>query len=382
MASPLVFSKGEMKKRVARAQALMKRQKLDAMFLTGEEDFQYFTGVSGTICLHYSTTRPAAVIVPSEGDPIAIVGTASETPVKSAVKDVRTYNTTTGVPLEIYTKALKDVGLANKRVGLEEGLEMRIGQPLGEVLGLMRALSGIKFVDVAPLIWEMRMTKSREELELMKSAAKVTARARQKTFDECRVGDTQREIAGMFSKFMLRYGADRVAFVHVATNEPVNLTQFHSERPIRKGDMLYIDGGAYVRTHCIDYPRLGTVGKASDKQVRNHKAIRKACSRMAEAVRPNATCRDVWSVGNKAIKDAGFVSFDVGRYGHGQGMLATEPPSISAGDRTLLKPGMVLGVEPFSSLGDTPIIWEDVYVVTHEGSERLTFETSELRVVN
>ena len=191
MASPLVFSKREMKNRVAKAQALMRRQKLDAMFVTGEEDFQYFTGVSGTICLHYSTTRPAAVVVPSEGDPIAIVGTASENPVKSALKDVRTYNSTTGVPIELYTKALKDAGLTNKRVGLEEGLETRIGQPIGELFALFRALPGVSFIDTSALIWELRMTKSTEELDLMKQAAVATGKARQKTFDRCREGDTQ-----------------------------------------------------------------------------------------------------------------------------------------------------------------------------------------------
>jgi len=376
-----VFSKREMKNRVAKAQALMKRQNIDAMFMTGEENFQYFTGVSGTICLHYSTTRPAAVVVPSEGDPIAIVGTASENPVKSAVKDVRTYNSTTGVPVKLYAKVLKDAGLSNKRVGLEEGLETRIGQPLNELFALLRTLSDVSFVDAAPLIWELRTTKSREELELMRRAATITAKARQKTFDRCRAGDTQRDIARRFGELMLHYGADRVAFVHVATREPVNLTQFHSERPIRKGEMVYIDGGAYLRTHCIDYPRLGTVGKPSAKQVSNHEAIRNACARMAEVVRPGIACREIWKVGHKAIKDAGFASFDVGRLGHGQGMLATEPPSISSEDETILKPGMVLGVEPFSMLGDTPIIWEDVYAVAEGGSERLTLEAADLRVI-
>lgn len=359
----------------------MKQREIDALFITGEENFQYFTGVSGTICLHYSTTRPAAVVVPVEGNPIAIVGTASEVAVRSAVKDVRTYNSTTGVPVKLYVKALKEAGLANRRVGVEEGLETRIGQPLSELLALFKALPDVSFVDAASLIWDLRVTKSSEELDLMKRAAAITAKARQKTFDECSAGDTQREIARMFGEQMLRDGADRIAFVHVATKEPVNLTQFHSERPIRKGDLVYIDGGAYVRTHCIDYPRLGTVGTPTRKQIASHQAIRKACGKMSEVLRPGIECRRVWKVGHDAIKEAGFATFDVGRLGHGQGMLATEPPSFSAEDTTVLRPGMVLGVEPFSMLGDTPIIWEDVYCVTEDGSEKLTQENADLRVI-
>jgi Xaa-Pro aminopeptidase len=32
--------------------------------------------------------------------------------------------------------------------------------------------------------------------------------------------------------------------------------------------------------------------------------------------------------------------------GHGQGILLTEPPSISPLDNTILKPGMVINTEP------------------------------------
>jgi Xaa-Pro aminopeptidase len=370
-----------MKNRLTRAQTLVRKHDLDAILISGEENFQYFIGVSGTICLHYSTTRPAVVVVPAEGAPIAIVGTATESVVKSAVKDVRTYNTTTGVPPELYVDALKDAGLSRRRVGLEEGLEMRIGQPLGDLLTLFRMLPEVSFVDVASLIWELRMAKSKEELELMKKAAVITGKARQKMFDGCHEGMTYREIARLFGELMLHYGADRVAFVHVGTEEPLNLTQFHPDTPITKGEMLYVDGGAYVRSHTIDYPRMGTVGKPSDKQVRNHEAIRRVCKKMVEAVKPGNTCREVWKVGHDAIKDAGFATLDVGRLGHGQGMLSTEPPSVSSGDKTVLKPGMVIGVEPFSTLGNVPLIWEDVYAVTEDEHERLTFESDELRVI-
>jgi Xaa-Pro aminopeptidase len=225
------------------------------------------------------------------------------------------------------------------------------------------------------------MVKSAEEIRLMKEVAEVTAKARQETFQLCREGWTLREVARTFGMLMLTYGADRVAFVHAATREPVNLTQFHSDTPIRKGEMLYLDGGAYIRSHTIDYPRLATVGRASPRQASAHAAIRKVCGRMVERVKAGVSCREVWKVGHEAVRDAGFATFDVGRFGHGQGMLSTEPPSVSAQDETVLEPGMVLGIEPFTMLGETPVIWEDVYAVTDDGAELLTCEESELREI-
>ncbi len=57
------------------------------------------------------------------------------------------------------------------------------------------------------------------------------------------------------------------------------------------------------------------------------------------------------------------------------------PPSISETDRTVIKPGMVLGIEPFTSRGNLPIIWEDVYAMGGSENERLTQETHALREI-
>jgi Xaa-Pro aminopeptidase len=69
------------------------------------------------------------------------------------------------------------------------------------------------------------------------------------------------------------------------------------------------------------------------------------------------------------------------RFGHGQGMLITEPPSINPRDDTVLEPGMVLSTEPGVRLGDVQFLWEDVHVVTEDGHEQLTTETDELREI-
>ncbi|MEM2057127.1 MAG: Xaa-Pro peptidase family protein [Thermoproteota archaeon] len=377
-----VFSRSEIARRLNSAQALMKRNNIDALLITNEENFQYFTGLSGTICLHYSNARPAILVIPSEGEPIAIVGSATEDVVKEAVKDVRSYTSTMGIPTELYVSALKDADLRAKRVGIEEGLEMRLGIPVGELLKLMKALPEVEFIDIAPLIWELRMIKSREEQDYMRKAAEVTGIARQKVFDLFQKDMTHRQVARLFSKLMLEEGADRIAFVHVGCKEPLNHTQFHLDVSFNDGDILYLDGGCYVRMHTIDYPRLAVVGKASEEMRKYHKVLVDISRKMADFIRPGITTFDVWKRGYDLIKEAGFRPFDVGRMGHGQGMLPTEPPSVSSEDRTILKPGMVISTEPlFKSGKDIIMIWEDVHVVTEDGHEQITLETEELREV-
>jgi Xaa-Pro aminopeptidase len=380
----LVFSDAEMRNRVARAQDLIKKEKFDALLISGEDNFQYFTGISGTLCLHASHSRPAVVVVPDDGSSIAVVGNLFEDLMRlSAVGDVRTYQSTTGVPVELYVSALKDAGLTNKKIGIEQGLETRLGQPLGELMGVLKALPDVTFADASSLIWQLRMVKSSEEVDLMKKAAEITGKARQKTFDQIKDGMTHREIARLFSKLMFEYGADRVGFIHVGTKHiPVNHTQLHSDIRVSKGDAIYLDGGAYVRTHTIDFPRIAVLGKATEELEKSHESIRKVSVRMANFMKPGISCSELWKVGQDAMKEVGMGFHTIGRTGHGQGILVTEPPSVAPHDRTILKRGMVVSTEPTTRVGEMWMFWEDVHVVTEDGHEQISLETDVLREID
>ena len=142
-----------------------------------------------------------------------------------------------------------------------------------------------------------------------------------------------------------------------------------------------MDGGTYVHTYTCDYARLAVVGRPTSEQERIHKAIRKTNRRMAEILRPGLTCADIFRVGAKVLKDEGLVSMlskVAGRMGHGQGILITEPPSITASDETVLKPGMVVSTEPGApKTAGGEFTWEDVHVITEDGARQLTTESEE-----
>ena len=64
---------------------------------------------------------------------------------------------------------------------------------------------------------------------------------------------------------------------------------------------------------------------------------------------------------------------NVGRSGHGLGMHLTEPPSNMPGDRTPLKPGMVMTIEPGMEYAPGKmIVHEENLVITEDGCELLT----------
>jgi Xaa-Pro aminopeptidase len=382
-----MFSRAEMDRRYAGARELMAARGIDALLITGEENFQYFTGASASLALHYSNTRPSALILSLERDPIIVTQSKHYIVAATYITDFREYVDLLDFPHELVVETLHGVGLRHRKVGAELGQEQRMGLPVGAYLKVVASLPEIEFVDAADIVIRLRMVKSAEELRYMRKAAEITGRARQRLFDEhIQPGMTERDVARTMRRLILEEGGDRTSFVHLQLDLPGCKNQFHYERPLRKGTVLAVDSGAYVWMYTVDYPRMATLGPATDPQRRAHRTVLEVNQRMTDALRPGVRCSELHRLAVQAIEKAGAAldqpeKLSRGRMGHGQGMLVTEPPSITPADHTVLEPGMVISTEPGLRMGDVHFLWEDVHVITEDGHEQLTLETPELREI-
>lgn len=371
------FSKEDIGKRHERARAMMAARGLDALLVTNEENFQYFTGATGSLALHYSSTRPAVLVFPLVGEPIAIVGAmiVDTIHMSTYISDARGYTDVLFFPMNMVVDAIEALGTRVRRVGVELGMEQRMGVPVGDYLQLVGSLPEVHFEDAADIFVKLRMVKTPEEVEYMRQAAAITGRARQRLFREVVPGMTERDVVRRLRALILDEGGDRTSFVHLTADLPVSQTQFHLDRPLKRGGLLYIDAGAYVRNYTIDYARFATLGPANSEQIRGHSVLLEANRRMTEALRPGLTCAEVHEIGAEVIEESGFEVAPVGRMGHGQGIQLTEPPSVSPDDQTVLEEGMIISTEPEVGLN---LLWEDVHVITADGSEQLTLEPVDL----
>ena len=68
---------------------------------------------------------------------------------------------------------------------------------------------------------------------------------------------------------------------------------------------------------------------------------------------------------------AGSLGNDVGRLGHGLGMQLTEWPSNTSFDDTVLRPGMVITLEPSMSFTPDCVMVHEENIVIREGEPRL-----------
>ena len=137
---------------------------------------------------------------------------------------------------------------------------------------------------------------------------------------------------------------------------------------------MFIDSGLTFDAYFCDFDRNFAFGHIDDDARRAHDAVWHATQAGIDAARPGITAEDLWLAQNRVLQAAGArAGNDVGRSGHGLGMHLTEPPSNMRGDKTELKAGMVMTIEP--GLEYAPgknIVHEENLVITEDGCELLT----------
>src|SRR5215831_12350118 len=126
------FPASEYQSRFARLRAELEKRELDAVLVTAKENVLYFSGLE-TVGWD-SKHRPVGCILPrDDAHPIMVVAEslASVADVTSWVDDVRLWGgfKRTGIPQDPVVgiaDAIKDLGLARGRIGMEMGYGTRI----------------------------------------------------------------------------------------------------------------------------------------------------------------------------------------------------------------------------------------------------------------
>lgn len=164
----------------------------------------------------------------------------------------------------------------------------------------------------------------------------------------------------------------------VSVNEEV-VHGFPSERKLKEGDIVSLDFGVFLDGYYGDAALTEPVGRVSPVAERLIQITRESLFRGLEQARPGNRLGDISSAVQQYVEGH---HFSVVRQfvGHGIGKALHEDPQIpNFGDRgrgILLKPGMVLAVEPMVNAGGYEVeIKEDGWTaVTKDRSLSAHFE--------
>lgn len=370
------FTPEEYRRRTQALQAGMQAADLSALLLTTDADIRYVTGFLTRFW--ESPTRPWFVLVPAASEPVAVIPLAGE-PLMSRtwVKDIRTWRAPDleddGVSLLADT--IRTLVGGRGRIGLPMGHETHLRMPVLDFERLKAKIAPLAFADATDVVRRVREVKSEAEVEKIRTICSIGGRAFEHVPEFARQGRGLDAVFRDFQVACLQEGADWVPYVAGGAG-PGGYTDVISPatpQPLAAGDVLMLDTGAIRDGYFCDFDRNFAVGRADDAVRRAHHTLYAATEAGFSAARPGATAADLYHAMQQVIAKAGWAGAEGGRLGHGLGLQLTEWPSFIPSDRTPLKEGMVLTLEP--GLEVTPgriMVHEENIVLRANGAELLT----------
>lgn len=262
-----------------------------------------------------------------------------------------------------------------------------------------------EIVSLEHLLHEMRLFKSRSEIETMRHAAEISAAAHCRAMRACRPGMPEYQLEAELSHEFIRRGARSHAYPPIIGGG-ANACILHytdNDAVLADGDLVLIDAGAEYRGYAADITRTFPVnGRFSPAQRAIYELVLAAQHAAIAKVQPGNHWNDPHDAAVRVltqglvrlgllkgevralIRNRAYQRFFMHRTGHWLGMDVHDVGDYKIGDSwRLLEPGMVLTVEPglyipAGSKGVAKKWWnigvriEDDVLVTRTGNEVLT----------
>ena len=325
--------------RAGRLRALLGREGLDALLVTGAVNRRWlsgFSGSAGTLLVAAGSARLATDFRYWEQ-------AQAEAP---AFELVREGDRGTGPPLGLLQ------GLGGRRVGFEPaGITVAGHDEWQRAIAALPDAERPRLLPAPGLVEELRLVKEPGEIAALERAAALTDACLEHAVGLALPGTTERAVARAIQDYALDHGADGLSFDSIVAAGPHAARPHARPRdvPLERGQPLVLDLGATVAGYCSDLTRtvvVGGAGAADGTFRRVYGAVLAAQRRALERIEAGMTGAEAHAIAASAIAGAGYgESFGHG-LGHGVGAEVHESPRLRPASDHVLADGQVMTVEP------------------------------------
>jgi len=366
----MTFPYSEFQRRLGELRQRIAERHLDAVVITDPENITYLTDYQTT---GYSFFQ--ALVVPLEKEPFMITRALEESNVfaRTWVEVTRPYPDT-GDAIQMLVDALREFGLADKRIGYERNSYFF---PAYQQDCIHTSLKDGKLLDCFGIVEEGRICKSAVELEVMQRAAIATEAGMKAGIEACRAGITENEIGAAISSAMFRAGGETPAVMPYVTSGPrtmIGHATFEG-RVVQPGEHVFLEvGGCYRRYHTA-MMRTVLLGEMTDAMHEAQEIMKRALNAIHNMVQPGMTVSDVDNLVRNIITDNNVGGRLITRSGYSIGIAF--PPSwdegyiisLKQGNSAILKEGMTFHMIPWmwGVEGNKTCGISDTIVITDEG---------------
>ncbi len=240
--------------------------------------------------------------------------------------------------------------------------------------GLKMKGSGIEWIGIENPFKYVRSLKSREEIDTIREAVKITDEVYKRLMDTIGEGMREKDIRRKIVDEFLGKGAEGESFPSIVAFGPNSAIPHWttSDTPVGKGPLL-IDMGMVWKGYCSDFTRTLYIGKPDEEFNRVYTIVRDAHLKAVDKVKEGVKVGDVDRVAREYIEKKGYGEFFVHSTGHGIGVEIHEYPRVyykGKDAKDILKEGMVFTIEPGIYLpGKFGVRLENIVVVERDGVE-------------
>lgn len=349
--------------------ALPARKSLDAVIAMSPENFAYASGAYiSTVRL--IRPRHAYAVIPAKGEPFNIVCSIEESLTRSEswIPDVRTYTEFAEVPVEVLARELKKQGLDKGKLGIDLDY-----LPASAYADLRAALPGAEFVNTTEIVSEIRAIKSDSEITLLETTTKQTHRAVLDAMAASKLGDSEADMAQKIANNIINYGADGTLFMAFASGARTAHPHTTAQPDVfpKPGEIIRFDVGGTYGAFASDFARTYSAGDPTAEQKQVHAALVRIQRETIEAMKPGVSSEDLFHLCKDLYPKHGL-NFTMPHIGHSFGVELHENPMIRPGDKTPLKAGMIINIEPMVKHATGTYHTEDLVLVTESGYRLLT----------
>jgi Xaa-Pro dipeptidase len=378
------FPQHELDKRVGRVRQALFDNGLDGIIIAVPESIYYLTGLD-----HWGFFAAHALVVNANGEMALSCRAMERITIENQVANAKFYGHKDHEELSDYVhQAMKDMGLAGGRVGLEKRSLFLTARHAERIQG---DKLGIQWSDASGIVDDIRLIKSPLEMDYTRKAAYAADLGTLAAVDAVRDGASDYEVAAAYHSRMILEGSEYPGFgpfIRPTSRLGEEHTTWRGEI-FRNGDAVLLETCAAYRKYQSPMGRIVYVGKPPKGADKSAELAIRGMKAVCGALKPGARAGDAYDAWHEVAASAGLVDYHRHHCGYLVGI--GFPPSWTGGSMvTSLFPkstrkievGMVVHAHSwFTNTNVADYFISNTVMVTENGAEVLTNKTPETLIV-
>ncbi len=381
--------KSELESRISNLQREMKEEDLKLVLIMQQADKFYFSG----------TVQDGVIVIPSHGKPVFLVRKSlKRAQEESELEHIASFKRYREIP-----ETLKDHRLLDHS---KLGLELDV-MPVAIFQKLKKVFPDSDFVDASKSIRKIRMVKSEHEIDTMKKAGRILARAMEAVPDLLSEGKTEIELAAETEIILRKNGHQGIIRMRkwnqecfyglILSGESGAISNYMdaplggigpcpaaprgaSHKKIKSNEPIIIDMVCAYNGYVVDCTRTFYIGKLEEKLSQALEVSLEIQSEVVKGFKSGVNLEKLYEMAHNMAKEAKLGDFFMGYgankvkfMGHGVGLELDELPVIAEGFDFILRENMTVAIEPkflFPKIGAVGV--ENTWVSKEGNPQKIT----------